>query len=253
MIRELKMEEIQPNKYQPREDIKEDNIEELAKSIEENGIIQPIIVRRSKEGYEIVAGERRFRAVERLGLKKIPAIIRDMEDDQSAKIALIENIQREDLNIVEEGRAFKKILNEFGLTQEKLSKEIGKSRSYISNTVRLLELSEEILDLIINKEISVGHGKVLLGVKDLEKQKEYASKIVSGNLTVRQTENLLKEQNNSESVNIVKKDDHLRSLENDLMMSLGTRVNLVHGKDKGVIQIEYYGEEDLDRILDLIK
>lgn len=252
-IQEIKLESILPNKYQPRQDINDENIEDLARSIDENGIIQPIIVRSRDSGYEIIAGERRFRASKKLGLKKIPCIIRDIKDDQSAKLALIENIQREDLNIVEEAKAFKKMLDGFDYTQNKLSKEVGKSRSYIANTVRILDLAEDVLELIVDEKLSVGHGKVLLAVKDLKEQKFFADIIVEKELTVRETEKLIRGLPEKRERPLIEKDEYLVSLENDLMMSLGTKVNLVHGKDKGVIEIEYYGEEDLDRILELIK
>lgn len=253
IIREIEITKIIPNKYQPREKIKTETVRELAKSIDENGIIQPIIVRRIGRSYEIIAGERRFRAVIKLGLDTIPCIIRDMEDDQSAKLALIENIQREDLNIVEEAKAFKKILREFDYTQKELSREIGKSRSYIANTIRLLDLSEYVLRFILEDTISIGHGKVLLGIKDIEFQKEIADKIIKEKLTVRETENLIKGEAKKPKIKSVKRDEYLVSLENELIMSLGTKVNLIHGKDKGIIEIEYYGEEDLGRILNLIK
>lgn len=248
-ILNINIKDISPNKNQPRRDFDEDSLKELAKSIELYGLIQPILVRDIKGKYEIVAGERRWRACKLAGLKEIPSIIKDMGQEESAKIALIENIQREDLNPVEEAQAYKRLMEEFSLTQEELSSEIGKSRSYISNSIRILNLDNEILDHISSGDLSQGHGKAILSIKDKEEQIKIAKEILNKKLNVRDTENLARNKN------IVEKDldkSYIISIEEKLMMALGTRVNLLQGEKKGKIEIEYYGDEDLERILEVL-
>lgn len=248
-ILNINIKDISPNKNQPRRDFDEDSLKELAKSIEIYGLIQPILVRDIKGKYEIVAGERRWRACKLAGLKEIPSIIKDMGQEESAKIALIENIQREDLNPVEEAQAYKRLMEEFSLTQEELSSEIGKSRSYISNSIRILNLDNEILDHISSGDLSQGHGKAILSIKDKEEQIKIAKEILNKKLNVRDTENLARNKN------IVEKDldkSYIISIEEKLMMALGTRVNLLQGEKKGKIEIEYYGDEDLERILEVL-
>ena len=248
-ILNINIKDIIPNKDQPRKDFDDDSLKELAKSIEIYGLIQPILVRDIKGKYEIVAGERRWRACKLAGLKEIPSIIKDMGQEESAKIALIENIQREDLNPVEEAQAYKRLMEEFSLTQEELSSEIGKSRSYISNSIRILNLDNEILDHISSGDLSQGHGKAILSIKDKEEQIKIAKEILNKKLNVRDTENLARNKN------IVEKDldkSYIISIEEKLMMALGTRVNLLQGEKKGKIEIEYYGDEDLERILEVL-
>lgn len=259
-ILEISVNDIVPNKNQPRENFDEDNLLSLAESIEENGLIQPIIIKKLGDKYELIAGERRLRAVKLLDMEKIPAIIRDIDDKKSAKLALIENIQREDLTPVEEALAYKNMIENYNVTQKELSKSIGKSRPYISNTIRLLDLDEQVLDHINNNLISIGHGKAILALDDKETQRKLAKEIMDKGLSVRETERIIKKINeekpNEEKVDpnvIMEKDNYLITLEEQLMMSLGTKVNLIPGKKKGIIEIEYYTEDDLGRIIERLQ
>lgn len=245
---------IIPNENQPRREFDKEALSDLTNSIKAHGLIQPIIVRKVKNKYEIIAGERRFRASKAAGLKEIPCILKDINTESSAKIALIENVQREDLNPIEEAFAYKKLMGDYNLTQEEVANEVGKSRSYIANTVRLLNLGEEIIDYISKGELTSGHGKALLGIKDKKEQLLAAEKIIANNLNVRQTEEMtnkksgtIKKINNKNS-----KDPHIIDLEESLMRTLGTKVNLIQGDKKGKIEIEYYGYEDLERIIDVL-
>lgn len=248
-ILNIDIDKIIPNKNQPRRDFDHESLKELAKSIELYGLIQPILLRDLKGKYEIVAGERRWRASKLAGLKEVPSIIKDIGGEESAKIALIENIQREDLNPVEEAQAYKRLMEEFKLTQEELSSQIGKSRSYISNTIRILNLNNEVLDHISSGELSQGHGKAILSIKDKEEQIKIAKEVLNKKLNVRDTENLTRNKNNMEKD---LKESYITSIEEKLMMSLGSKVNLLQGEKKGKIEIEYYGDEDLERLLEIL-
>lgn len=248
-ILNINIKDIVPNKNQPRTDFDDDSLKELAKSIELYGLIQPILVREVKGKYEIVAGERRWRACKLVGLKEIPGIIKDMGQEESAKIALIENIQREDLNPVEEAQAYKTLMEEFKLTQEELSLQIGKSRSYISNSIRILNLDNKVLDHISSGELSQGHGKAILSIKDKEEQIKIAKEILNKKLNVRDTESLTRNKNNMKKD---LEDSYIISIEEELMRALGTKVNLLQGEKKGKIEIEYYGDEDLERLLEVL-
>lgn len=243
---------ISPNKNQPRKNMDEDALTELADSIKIHGLIQPIVIRKVGKSYEIIAGERRWRACKLAGLKEIPCIIKDVDDRISSKYALIENIQREDLNPIEEAIAYKKLMDEYDLTQEELANELGKSRSYIANTVRLLNLHQKIIEYISNGQLTAGHGKALLSIKDENKQLLAAEEIIKKNLNVRDTESIanekVKKRNNED-----KKDPYIIEVEEDLMRILGTKVNLIQGKKKGKIEIEYYDSEDLERIIEILK
>lgn len=248
-ILSIDIKDIIPNKNQPRIDFDDESLKELAKSIETYGLIQPILVRSVKGKYQIVAGERRWRACKLAGLKEIPSIVKDMGQEESAKIALIENIQREDLNPVEEAQAYKRLMEEFDLTQEELSSQIGKSRSYISNSIRILNLDNEVLDHISSGDLSQGHGKAILSIKDKEEQIKIAKEILNKKLNVRDTENLTRNKNNVEKD---LEESYIISIEEKLMMALGTKVNLLQGEKKGKIEIEYYGDEDLERLLEVL-
>ncbi len=245
---------IIPNENQPRKEFQEDALSDLTNSIKTHGLIQPIIVRKVKNKYEIIAGERRLKASKAAGLKEIPCIVKDINTEMSAKFALIENIQREDLNPIEEALAYKKLMKEYNLTQEELASEVGKSRSYIANTIRLLNLEREIIDYIATGELTSGHGKALLGIKDKQQQLSAAKKIMESNLNVRQAEEMTnkKPTKNKKTNNKENKDSHIIDLEESLMRSLGTKVNLIHGDKKGKIEIEYYGYEDLERIIEVL-
>lgn len=260
LIVEININLIKPNKYQPRIDFDKDKLLDLTNSIKNHGIIQPIIVRKiedKEDNYEIVAGERRWRASKLAGLDNMPCIVKDLDSELSSKYALIENIQREDLNPVEEGKAYKQLIDKYELTQEQLAKEVGKSRSYITNSIRLLNLNKDVLKYIYDGKISLGHGKVLLAMKDKKDQLLIANKIIEENLNIRQIEDIIKNKEPEKIETKYKKkrnkDPHIIALEDNLMSILGTKVNLITGRKKGKIEIEYYGLEDLDRILDILK
>lgn len=242
---------ISPNKNQPRKNIDKKALAELADSIKAHGLIQPIIIRKVGKKYEIIAGERRWRASKIAGLEEIPCIIKDIDDKVSSKYALIENIQREDLNPIEEAIAYKKLMEDYDLTQEELAKELGKSRSYIANTVRLLNLHEKVIEYISKGQLTAGHGKALLSIKDKEKQLQVAEEIIKKGLNVRDVENISNKKDKKKDKD--KKEPYIIEVEENLMRILGTKVNLVQGKKKGKIEIEYYGNEDLERIIDILK
>lgn len=243
---------IIPNENQPRQEFDQGALDDLANSIKTHGVIQPITVRKIDNKYEIIAGERRWRASKIAGLKEIPCILKDVDEEISTQIALIENIQREDLNPIEEALAYKNLGENYNLTQEEIAKQVGKSRSYVANTMRLLNLHQEIIDYISKGELSPGHGKVLLSIKDKKDQLDTAKKIIKQSLNVRDTEALSTKNDKKKKVNKTTKDPYIRDLEEDLMRSLGTKVNLILGKNKGKIEIEYYGEEDLERIIEVL-
>lgn len=250
----IKIDLINPNKNQPRLGFDEEKLSDLTSSIMVHGLIQPIIVKKVKNKYEIIAGERRWRASRQAGLKEIPCILMDINEETSAKLAIIENVQREDLNPIEEARAYEKLIKNYSLTQEEVAKEVGKSRPYISNTIRLLNLSEEIIEQISKGELTAGHGKVLLSIKDKQQQSITAKEIIDNNLNVRESEVLTKD--GGKAIKRVKttilNDPQKIHIEDNLMQALGTKVNLVLGNKKGKIEIEYYGSEDLERIIDIL-
>ena len=247
---------IKSNESQPRKSFDDEKIMELAESIKSNGIIQPLILRKDKDEYIIVAGERRWRAAKYIGIKEIPAVIMDLTEKQILEISLIENIQREDLNSIEEAIAYKKLITDFDLTQEQLSKRIGKSRVAITNTMRLLNLSEDVQQYIIEGVISEGHGRALLAITDSKLQCELAQNVIDDKLSVRELEFLIRKlKTKSEpSKSKAKKETNpyykevIEKLENYFC----TKVNVTNKNNKGKIEIEYYSEEDLQRILEII-
>ncbi len=246
---------IKANAEQPRKVFDEDKIFKLSQSIKEHGIIQPLILKRSGESYIIIAGERRWRAAKLAGIKEIPAIIMDLTDKEVLEISLIENLQREDLNPIEEANAYKKLMSEFSLTQEELSTKVGRSRAAIANTIRLLNLDIKVQQYVIEGVITEGHARTLLSLSDKNLQFELAQKIIDEDLTVRDIEKLIKNLlNTHEDKKINKKE--LLPYYNDIRMKLegyfGTKVNINAKKNKGKIEIEYYSEEDLQRILDIM-
>jgi ParB family transcriptional regulator, chromosome partitioning protein len=257
---EVSIDRIFPNPRQPRQDFTPRELEELTASVRENGIVQPVLVRPRGEGrYELVAGERRLRAAKLAGLAQVPVVIRDMSDTESLELALVENIQREDLNAVEEAQAFNQLLTQFELTQEELAKKIGKDRSSVANTLRLLQLSAPLLELVRNGSLSEGHGRALLAVADEEARKRLADKIIRNNMSVREAEQLaqgLKPVRTAKGKGAKRseiKDPHIRQLEEEIKRKLGTQVRVIpRNAHKGRIEIEYYSLEDLDRILALL-
>lgn len=251
---------IEPNSEQPRRDFDEEALSELVQSIQKHGILQPIIVRKQNNGYEIVAGERRWRAAKEAGLKEVPALVKELSQIEVSQIALIENLQREDLNPVEEAMAFKNLSEKYKLTQEEISQAVGKSRPYISNVMRLLNLEDEIIDLISKGSISSGHGRALLAVEDRNARIKLCQAIVEKGLSVRETEKLVKEflenkgknKGSEKKKNDSNKDPIILGIEESLRKFFGTKVIVTKGNKKGKIEIEYYNDDDLERILELL-
>ncbi len=246
--------DISPNPYQPRKNFDEEALNELAQSIKQNGVFQPILLRKSIIGYEIISGERRFRASKLAGLKEIPAIIYEYDDKQMMEVALIENIQREDLDVVEEANSYSSLIEELGYTQEQLAKKVGKSRSHIANVIRVTNLSEAMLQALRDKLISLGHAKILVGIKEEDKRNKVFKEIISKNLNVRQTEGLVKEDPTAVTqVPKGKKEvSNYKQLEEIMIEKLATKVAIT-GKGKGQIKIDYSNEEDLERLLEVLK
>lgn len=252
-IIELDIDSIESNKEQPRKTFEKESLEELVNSIRLYGILQPIVVRKKDNKYEIIAGERRWRAAKEANLEKVPCIIKEADDTQALKLALIENIQRENLNPIEEAYAYKTLIDEYNLTQEEVAQALGKSRSYIANTLRLLNLDEEIIDYISQGKITSGHGKALLGVKSKKDRLELAKEIVEKNLNVREAEKMASKISSKKSKEkSVEKNPFISQIEDNLMRALGTKVTLTTKKNGGKIEIEFYNDDDLQRIVEII-
>lgn len=259
-IRHVRLTEVEPNKNQPRKRFDDAEIQTLADSIREHGLIQPITVRTIVDGrYQIVAGERRWRACKMAGVSEIPIIVRELSDEDTAKIALIENVQRADLNPIEEAAAYKQLIEQYGVTQEAIAKMVGKSRSVIANSVRLLNLPEEVQDMLKNDEISVGHAKALAAIEDEETLIEVARKAAEGLLTVRAIERLAAELAKGEDVPEAKSDadrriiNYYTEMEISLHERLGRKVRINAGKNgKGSLVIDFFDKEDLNSIADLL-
>lgn len=257
----LNITKIEPNREQPRKKFDEDALLELSESIKQYGVLQPLLVQKKEDYYEIIAGERRWRAAKLAGLKEIPVIIKQLSEQQKMEIALIENIQREDLNAIEEAHAYKRLLTEFHLKQDEVAERVSKSRTAVTNAMRLLKLNEKVQQMLIDEMISTGHARALLGIEDSERQYEVAQLIFDQKLSVRDTEKLVKNLQNpkAESVDTVKKinpqiEAVYRDLEEQMKSILGTKV-FIHPKDskQGKLEIEYYSQEELDRIIDLLR
>ena len=254
-VLQLKITEIEANENQPRRKFDEEALNSLAESIKEHGIVQPIIVRRDGEGYQIVAGERRWRAARIAGLKAVPVVVKDYSETQILEIALIENLQREDLNPIEEAIAYKGLMEKYNFTQENISKVVGKSRPYVANSIRLLNLDEAIIKQIAEGKISSGHGRALLSIDDKKTQLKVVDDVVNKNLNVRETEEVVKNIKEKKKKSRNKKeikDPFVIEVEENLMRLLGTKVQISPGKDKGKIEIEYYSDEDLERLVEII-
>lgn len=254
-ILEVNINELFPNEDQPRKHFDEEKLEKLAQSIKEHGIIQPILVKREGKYFKIIAGERRWRAARQAGLKKVPILERELSDRDTMEISLIENLQREDLNPIEEAIAYKKLIEDFKLTQEEIANRIGKSRPAITNSLRLLNLDRRIANYLIDGTLSEGHGRALLSISDFELQYEVAKKIIDEGLNVRQTEKLIANLHAIKNGKKKKpqKEIHIKDLEDRLKMILGTKVTINKGRKKGKIEIEYYSEDDLQRILEMFE
>ncbi|WP_431028521.1 ParB/RepB/Spo0J family partition protein [Lysinibacillus sp. LZ02] len=243
------------NPFQPRQIFNEEALKELAESIKEHGIIQPIVVRPKEKKYEIIAGERRFRAAQMAGLKEVPAIVKDMTEQQMMEVAILENLQREDLTPIEEAEAYSSLIENLNFTQEQLAKRLGKSRSYIANHIRLLQLPEEVRKWINEGVLSMGHGRTLLGLKNKGRIQEIANKVLAQGLNVRQLEALVHQLNENvshETKKKVKKDVFVEATESQLRDYFGTGVQIRKQKNKGKIEIEFYSEDDLERILEIL-
>ena len=252
----VKLTDIEPNRQQPRKNFNEDALMELADSIKLHGVIEPLIVQKRDGYYEIIAGERRWRACKLAGVKEVPVVIKDYTEQQIVEIALIENIQREDLNPIEEAHAYKRLLNEFKLKQDEVAERVSKSRVAITNSMRLLKLTDEVQQMIIDEMITSGHARALIAIEDKEKQIELATKIFDEKLSVRETERLVK--NTLNPAPIKEKEEFTdqfvyKNLENKLKDKIGSNVSINRkNKNKGKIEIEYYSTEDLERIVALI-
>ena len=250
----ISLNKIKSNIDQPRKSFDNEKIAELAESIKNHGIIQPLILKENGGGYIIVAGERRWRAAKMVGLKEVPAIVMDLTEKQVLEISLIENIQRQDLNPIEEALAYKKLLSDFNLTQEELSKRIGKSRTAITNTIRLINLDSRVQQYVIDGIISEGHGRALLSLEDGELQYIYSQKVIDEKLSVRELEKLIRNASlkSEKSEKNEELNPYYKDVRDRLQNYFGTKVNLSSKKNRGKIEIEYYSEEDLQRILDII-
>lgn len=255
-VTEISIDKISPNREQPRRIFDETALEELAESMKQLGVIQPIVLAKDGDYYKIIVGERRWRAAKIAGLKKIPAIIKDLDETSAYEIALVENLQRENLNLIEEARGYRKLVDIFGLSQEEVAQKVGKSRPTVTNALRLLNLDERVQQFVLNNEITGGHARALLGIEDKDAQCQIAEKIIENGLSVRVTEALVKNYNNQKPVN---NDNRVnfdttgyKSIEKNLKELFGTKVKLNCKKNKGKIEIEYYSDADLERILELI-
>ncbi len=264
-INEISVDIIKPNPLQPRNEFKMEKLKELADTIRSYGVIQPIIVQKEKDDFILVAGERRFRAAKIAGLKTIPALIKDYDQNQLMEITLVENLQREDLNPIEEATAYKRLVEEFALSQEEIGRKLGKSRSTITNSLRLLSLCDEVKIHIVQGELSVGQARPLLALEKDEEQANFANRIIKNKLTARQVEDLIKVyrkenkkqvKNEEEDLRIEKekklKEFFIKDLEDNLRKTYGTKASIKNGAHEGKVTLYYYGDEDLERLISLL-
>lgn len=255
-VQTINIDNLRPNPYQPRKQFEESKLKELADSIREHGIIQPIIVRKSFRGYEIVAGERRWRAARLAGLEEVNAVVKEFDDRQMTEIALIENLQREDLNSIEVAEAYSSFMQKFGLTQEELAQKVGQSRSHVANFLRLLNLPAEIQNHVSRGTISMGHARAILGLENKQQQLLIAQKIIDEDLSVRMVEQMVNRLTKNVPRETKKRkteaDRVIRQYEERFRIQLGTAVKIQSGKKRGKIEIEYYSLDDLERILGLL-
>ncbi|WHY86348.1 ParB/RepB/Spo0J family partition protein [Neobacillus novalis] len=255
-VQEIKLKDLRPNPYQPRKTFQQESIDELKDSIIEHGILQPLVVRKSIKGYEIVVGERRFRAAKEAKLETVPAVVRELSEQKMMELAVLENLQREDLNPIEEGLAYQTLMEKLKLTQEEVAKRLGKSRPHIANHIRLLSLPAQIQELISAGKISMGHGRALLGLRQKAKVPVLVEKVVNEGLNVRQLEKLIQQLNENVSRETKKpekkKDVFIKEREHFLCERYGTTVNIKQNKNKGKIEIEFFSPEDLERILEML-
>ena len=255
----VKISEVEPNRNQPRKNFDEDALLELAESIKQFGVLQPLLVQKKDDYYEIIAGERRWRAAKLAGLKEVPVIIKDFSDQEVVEIALIENIQREDLNAIEEAVAYKRLMEEFHLKQDEIAERVSKSRTAVTNAMRLLKLDERVQDMLIQDMISPGHARTLLGIEDKDQQYNLAMRIFDEKLSVRDTEKIVKDLQKPKKEEKKKEADPqmeviYQQLEERIKSIVGTKVAIQHkNKNKGKIEIEYYSQAELERLIDLFE
>lgn len=244
----IPVDEIRPNPYQPRKVFNDEAIKELSSSIKQHGVFTPILVKKSIQGYDLIAGERRLRASKLAGLKDIPAIIVDFDDQEMMEIALLENIQREDLNVIEEAKAYEKLIQRLGYTQEQLAHRVGKSREHITNLLRLLKLPEDVQEYVVSKQLSMGHVRALLGLKTEANMRKVAKQAIDQGLSVRKVEQIVKDTNNKKTIEKPKEDIYVKAAKEKLQEFFQTSVSI----SKNAISIHYENKEDLNRVLELL-
>lgn len=244
----IPVDEIRPNPYQPRKIFNDEALKELSSSIKQHGVFTPILVKKSIQGYDLIAGERRLRASKLAGLKDIPAIIVDFDDQEMMEIALLENIQREDLNVIEEAKAYEKLIQRLGYTQEQLAHRVGKSREHITNLLRLLKLPEDVQEYVVSKQLSMGHVRALLGLKTEANMRKVAKQAIDQGLSVRKVEQIVKDTNNKKTIEKPKEDIYVKAAKEKLQEFFQTSVSI----SKNAISIHYENKEDLNRILELL-
>jgi ParB family chromosome partitioning protein len=255
-IQLIDVNDIKPSASQPRQVFNEEKIDELAASISAHGLIQPVILKKSGTGFELVAGERRWRAARKAGLKQVQGIVKELSEEEQMMISLIENVQREDLNPIEEAEAFQRICMEFGLKQEEVSKSVGKSRPYIANSLRLLKLPAEIRQLVLEGKLTSGHARTIVGVEDVSRQLIIANQIVAEGLSVRETEKLTSGEVQAKGITARKttlKAPDVIGIEEELKELLGTKVSLKHRGNKGKLEIDYFSREELERLIEIFR
>ncbi len=252
-VAQIELDKIAANPFQPRKQFDQEKLEQLAASIRQHGVLEPIVVRRVGDGYQIVVGERRWRACSLAGEAKIPAIVKDFTDRQMTEMALIENLQREDLNAIEEAEGYQILVNEFSLTQEEIAESVGKKRSSVANALRLLNLDDHLKQLVAEGQLSRGHAKVLLAVDNVKDRQTYAMRVIKDGLSVRQLEKMIKAGLRKTRIKDKRTNPEVRMLEEELQRVLGTRVRLAYRDGRGKIEIEYYSDEELERILELMR
>lgn len=244
----IPVDEIRPNPYQPRKVFNDEALKELSSSIKQHGVFTPILVKKSIQGYDLIAGERRLRASKLAGLKDIPAIIVDFDDQEMMEIALLENIQREDLNVIEEAKAYEKLIQRLGYTQEQLAHRVGKSREHITNLLRLLKLPEDVQEYVVSKQLSMGHVRALLGLKTEANMRKVAKQAIDQGLSVRKVEQIVKDTNNKKTIEKPKEDIYVKAAKEKLQEFFQTSVSI----SKNAISIHYENKEDLNRVLELL-
>lgn len=252
-ILEVSLDVVKPNPFQPRQHFDPDRLQELANSIAELGLLEPVIVREHGDGYQLVAGERRVRAAGLAGLKSVPALVRNFDDVEMVKVALVENLQRENLNPIEEAEGYQRLVEEFAFTQNQVAEAVGKKRSSVANALRLLNLGDFERQMVRDGRLSAGHAKVLLSVNDDRKRQQLAAKVAKDELSVRQLEELLRKPKNVPRGTLMMKSPELVDLEEDLQRIFGTKVSMSYKKGAGRISIEYYSDEELERLLEIMK